>query len=26
MIYIIHDLTNDGMIASNELLYYKDLY
>ena len=24
--YIIHDLTNDGMIASNELLYYKDLY
>ena len=24
--YIIHDLTNDGMMSTNELLYYKDLY
>jgi len=24
--YVIHDLTNDGMIATNELLYNQDLY
>lgn len=24
--YIIHDLTNDGMISTNELLYNQDLY
>lgn len=24
--YIIHDLTNDGMMATNELLFYKNLY
>lgn len=24
--YIIHDLTNDGIMATNELLFYRDLY
>jgi len=24
--YLVHDLTNDGMMATNELLFYKDLY
>lgn len=24
--YVIHDLTNDGVMSTNELLYFKDLY